>query len=249
MHAELAGKTILITGAAVGIGKSVAVMLDSFGAKLALVDIDLESLLQLKKSLKNDWHTVYQFNFKEIHQIESLVSSVILENGKLHGYVNCVGIRSRSPLSLLKPDKIANILGINFGAVIEMVRCLSQRNRYQDGMSIVSVSSIAATRGSAAVTAYSASKAAVDAAFRCLAVELSSKNIRLNTVMPGQTNTPAYSDLMKLAASGEDPVLKRQFLGLAEPEDIANVIVFLLSEKSRFITGSSIPVDGGFLSS
>lgn len=240
-------KTILITGAAVGIGRSTAKILDSMGAKLVLVDINHEKLVELSQWLQNKNHSNYFFNFNEVEKIESLVERIVNENGKLDGFVNCVGIRSRSPLSFLKPEKLIKLLSINFVAVIEFLRCITIKDRFNEGISIVSVSSIASLRGSQLVTAYSASKAAVDAAFRCLAIELCKYKIRLNTVLPGQTNTPAYEDLMKMSSTGNDPVLQRQIMGLAEPDDIANVIVFLLSEKSSFITGCQIPVDGGFL--
>lgn len=241
-------KTILITGAAIGIGRSVAELLDKAGARLILVDIDDVKLAELTSTLNNSPHVTYKFNFKDIQGIEELILNITRDNGCLDGFVNCVGIRSRTPLSLLKPDKVSEVMMINFGAVLEFIRCISKRGRFNDGLSIVSVSSIAALRGSQTVTVYSASKAAVDAAFRCLAVELSNKKIRLNTVMPGQTNTPAYTELLKMSGSADDPVLKKQYLGVADPADVANAIAFLLSAKARFITGSSIPVDGGFLS-
>jgi len=140
-------------------------------------------------------------------------------------------------------------MNINFGSFIEMVRCITKKNNFNENLSIVGVSSIASVRGGTSVTAYAASKAAMDGAVRCLAKELAPKKIRVNTVVPAQINTPAYAELMRMNNNAEDQTLVRQYLGLGEAVDVANVIAFLLGENSRFISGSAIPVDGGFLSS
>ena len=124
----------------------------------------------------------------------------------------------------------------------------TKKNQFNPGLSIISISSISSTVGGSGVTIYAASKAAIDAAIRCLAKELHKKNIRINSVISGQINTEAYKDLMNSKTDKIDQVLDRQYLGLGEPEDVANVILFLLSENSKFITGSSVPADGGFLS-
>ena len=129
-----------------------------------------------------------------------------------------------------------------------MVRIITKKNQFNLGLSIVSISSISSIVGGKGVTTYTASKAAIDAAIRCLAKELHKKSIRINSVLSGQINTEAYKELMDSKTDKKDQVLDRQYLGLGEVNDVANVILFLLSEKSKFITGSSVPVDGGFLS-
>ena len=81
-----------------------------------------------------------------------------------------------------------------------------------------------------------------------MAKELYKKEIRINSIISGQVNTEAYQDLMNTKTDKIDPVLERQYLGLGEPDDVANLILFLLSNKSRFITGTALNADGGFLS-
>ena len=125
---------------------------------------------------------------------------------------------------------------------------ITKKKQFNPGLSIVSISSISSTVGGSGVTIYAASKAAIDAAIRCLAKELHKKSIRINSVISGQINTEAYKDLMNSKTDKIDQVLDRQYLGLGEPKDVANVILFLLSENSKFITGSSVSADGGFLS-
>lgn len=246
---EFSGKRVIITGAAVGIGKETAIQLSKMGAILTLIDIDKDELAKTALSLSNEKHIQIQFDIGNVEEIESKIKEIIELSGPVDGFVHCVGIRSRRPISLLSPKILADVMRINFGSFIEMIRCLTKKNHYNDGLSIVGVSSISSVRGGASVTAYAASKAAIDGAVRCLAKELASKKIRLNTVVPAQINTPAYANLSLLNPDKEDITLSRQYLGLGDPIDVANTIIFLLSSKSSFISGSAIPVDGGFLSS
>ena len=250
MHSEnkFSGKHFTITGAATGIGKETAVQLSRLGAMLSLIDIDQYGLQKVLEDINSPLHSSYTFDVGNTFEIENLVNKIVNEKGASDGLINCIGVRSRRPLSLLTPQILTGILNINLVSFIEFVRCLTKKGNYRQGMSIVAVSSIAAQRGSAGVTAYAASKAAVESSVRCLAKELSGRSIRINTVVPAQINTPAYEDYMKTMGGQSDPVLERQYLGLGQPAQVASVISFLLSDASSFITGSSIPVDGGYLS-
>lgn len=243
------GKHILITGAATGIGKETALQLNAMGAILSVIDLNQAALSALEAELNNPGHSYYTFDVGLTHEIESLVKNVVAANGPLDGFVNCVGIRSRRPVSLLTPEIMSKVLNVNLVSFIEFVRCLNKKGHYGSDLSIVAISSIAAQRGSAGVTAYAASKAALESSVRCLAKELAGRRIRINTVVPAQIDTPAYEELMKATGAQSDPVLERQYLGLGKPAQVASVIAFLLSDASSLITGSSIPVDGGYLSS
>ena len=142
----------------------------------------------------------------------------------------------------------------NFSSYFEMVRVLSKKGRFNEGMSIVGVSSISAYVGASAQAAYGASKAAMNGAMRCLARELAEKGIRLNNVLPAGTNTEMYQEYLALRGEmkgGDGTPAKsagRNYLGMNEPEDVANAIIFLLSPASRQITGVELPVDGGYMS-
>lgn len=248
MNFDFRGKTILVNGAASGMGKHTALMLSSYGAKVILVDVDEGKLQETVKTLDGEGHIAYQLDLSNLEIIEAAIKEIVDIAGPLDGFVHCVGLRCRRPLKLITPNITNEVMSVNYGSFIEMTRCITKKGRYNSGLSIVAISSISAKTGGAAVTVYSASKAALDASVRCLAKELSSKNIRLNSVQPGQVNTPAYASML-LNSGGVDNVLERQYLGLAEAEDVSNVIVFLLSNKSKMITGASIPVDGGYFTS
>lgn len=241
-------KVILITGASAGIGQQTAILLSNLGAKLILLASNEDKLIQTIKLLNGSGHHYFCYDLANLEEIENKIKEIVTVCGKLDGFVNCVGIRSRRPISLLTAKEVRNVMDINFGSFIEITRCITKKNNFNSGLSIVGVSSIASQAGGPSVTAYAASKAAVEAAIRCLAKELAPKGIRLNSVVPSQINTPEYSKLLQMNG-GVDPVLNRQYLGLGETTDVANVIAFLLSPASRFITGTSLPVDGGYLSS
>jgi NAD(P)-dependent dehydrogenase (short-subunit alcohol dehydrogenase family) len=246
---DFTDKRILITGAGTGIGKETAKLLSKSGAKVILIDINEDLLKETFSCLTGKGHQFIVYDVSNLDGIEHLIKNKVAAKAGLDGFVNCVGIRSRRPLSMITPKALNEIMNVNFGSFIEFVRWITKKNYFNRGLSIVAISSISSQTGGASVTAYAASKAATDSAIRCLAKELAHKGIRLNSVVPAQINTPAYQDLMKMKGSLKDETLTRQYLGLGEPVDVANAIAFLLSDSSRFITGAAIPVDGGFLSS
>ena len=237
------GKTILIDGGGRGIGKATAQLLSRLGARVVLLDIKEIELEEVKSSLQGNNHIIRTFDLSDFESIPSTIKELALEVGGFDGYVHCVGLRSYQPLQVLDSVSLQKIMNINFGSFVEMTRQLMKKGNYNKGLSVVAISSISSKNGGAGVTAYAASKAAVDGAIRSMAPELAKKGARINSIMPGQTHTEAYDEII---GGLEDPILKRQYLGLAEPDDIANVVVFLLSNASRMITGAAIPVDGGY---
>ena len=242
------GKCIIIAGAASGIGKSSSILLDSLGAKLILIDINENALKGTSQIMNRPYHKQVLYDFRSHEGIENMIQGIIDSNGPIDGLVYTVGVRSRRPLSLLKSKHVNEILATNLVSFIELVRVVAKKGNFHEGMSIVGISSVAAQRGSPGITAYAASKAALDGSIRCLAKELFFKKIRINTIVPGQIKTEEYDKYMNSKEGSEDEVLNRQYLGLGEPVDAANLILFLLSDSSRMISGSAVPLDGGYLS-
>ena len=237
------GKNILIDGGGRGIGKATAQLLAKLGARIILLDMKEHELKETVNSLEGDNHIIHTFDLSNLGQISTVISEIAAEVGGIDGYVHCVGIRSYQPLKVLDYSSLQKVMNVNFVSFVEMTRQLMKKGNYNKGLSVVAISSISSKNGGAGVTAYAASKAAIDGAIRSMAPELAKKGARINSVMPGQTHTEAYDEIV---GDSVDPVLNRQYLGLSEPSDIANVIVFLLSDSSRMITGAAIPVDGGY---
>lgn len=247
---ELTGRHILITGASSGMGKETAILCSKLGATVTLVARNEENLQKVLSELGGENHKYYTFDLSRVEEIEGFIKNVVAETGAFDGFVHSAGITSNRPFKQLKPSILYDVMNINYFSFIEIVRGLTKKNCFNEGMSIVGISSISSKRGNKAKTAYCASKAAMDASVRCLAKELSPKKIRVNTVNPSFIKTEIYQQFIDNCGDGNDAknVMFRQYLGLGEPIDVANMIAFLLSSASKFITGTHINVDGGSLS-
>lgn len=248
---NLTDKRILVTGASSGIGRETSILLSKLGAHVIMIARRLPQLEETFTNLEGTDHKYYSYDLSDTNGIDEYIQKVISENGKLDGFVHSAGVDSSRPLKMLKPDYVDEVMRINFYSFIEIVRCITKKGNFNEGMSIVGVSSVASLQGNQSKTVYCASKAAMDAAVRCMAKELSSKKIRVNTVMPGLIKTPIFDTFLDQGLDSEDAknVMARQYLGVGETIDVANTIAFLLSNASKFVTGTSIAVDGGRLSS
>ena len=248
---SLSNKRVLITGASSGIGKETAILLSKLGAQLVMVARSKEKLEDVLLNLKGDKHKFYCYDLKNLEGIESLIKQIVSENGAIDGFVHSAGIGNTRPLKMMKPDFLREVMEINFNSFVEITRCITKKSFFNENMSIVGISSIASVQGNQSKTAYCASKAAMDAAIRCMAKELAPKKIRVNSVMPGLIKTDIFEAFLDRSVDSEDAknIMARQYLGMGEPIDVANMIAYLLTDMSKFITGTSIPIDGGRLSS
>ncbi|MBQ9664119.1 MAG: SDR family oxidoreductase [Oscillospiraceae bacterium] len=250
--ADFTDRKVLVAGASSGIGKKTALVLSRLGAKLILVARREDKLKETLELLEGDGHSYYLCDLSQPETIESLVKTVVSEQGKLDGLVYAAGVNTSMPLGQFKPEKVQQVFNINYFGFIEFVRQVCRRGRFNEGMRIVGVSSVASVRGDKSHLAYSGSKAAMNASIRCIAKEVADKGICINAVAPAMTKTEMYTQYVNEYgedSGSNDDLLKRQYLGLAETDDIANAIAFLMSPAARFITGITLPVDGGLTTS
>ncbi len=237
--------SIFIAGASSDIGFAIAEALDRQGEKLILHASSEAGIEKLHQRFgEHGQHQLIQADFAEVALLEEKLSNLFLQH-PLKGLVNCVGVRSRRPLKLLKSGHVQEVFQVNFFAFLELLRVACQKNRYTEGFSVVQISSISAEAGGASVTAYAASKAAADVAVRSLAKELFDKGIRMNSIRCGQVDSTAYQELQ--AGKEADPVLLRQYTGLVSTVEVAALALFLLSEKATTTTGQFFSLDGGYL--
>lgn len=246
---DLTGKTYLVTGASSGMGRQVCITLSKLGAKVALVarnEAKLAETLNLMEETKQ--HRVVPFDLNNLNNIEEMINKSTAEIGKFDGFVHCAGLGTMKPLLMTTPDFMNEIMTVNLFSFVEITRCITKKKNCNPNASIVAISSSASIRGDKTKTAYCSSKGALDSAVQALAAELgATKRIRVNSVNPGWVNTDMYKEYAVYA--GEEKANKigeRQFMGVAEPSDVANLIAFLLSDSSRIITGQSIVIDGGW---
>ena len=248
---DLNNKTILVTGASSGMGAEIAVLCSQLGARVILVARREDKLKEVISQLEGEGHMLFSFDLGNVDAIEPFIKSIIDDIGPIDGFVHSAGISSSRPLKMIKPIHLQEVMNINFNSFVEITRCIVKKKGFNSGFSIVGISSISSTLGNQAKTAYCASKAAMDAAVRCFAKELAPSGVRANTVCPGMINTDIYRKFKDNAGDSYDAKMRmdRQYLGLGEPIDVANMVVFLLSDASRMITGANIGIDGGMLSS
>ena len=247
---DLSGKIILVTGASSGIGRATAVQLSKLGARVILIARNENKLKETITMMEGEGHALYPFDLNLLDNIDGLIKHVVRENAAINGLVHCAGVGPLRPLGLTKSNFLHEVMLINFYSFVELVRCLSKKNNYAKGASFVGISSISSKMGYKSKIAYCSSKAALDGAVRCMAKELAEKNIRVNTVMPGWVKTEMYTDYIEKHVSNPDAEkeMGSQYMGISEPEDIANAVAYLLCDSTKTITGSSFLIDGGYLS-
>lgn len=245
----LKGKNIMVTGASSGIGKGIAILLSKLGANIIMVARNEEKLKETYDELEPGNHSYYLMDLNNLDEIENMIKNVCSNGEKLNGLVHSAGISMTIPLQYLKLSDVENIMSVNFYSFLEMVKHFSKRKYNDNGGSIVAISSISSRVGARGLTAYCASKGALESAIRSMALELAPKNIRINAIAPSIIATQIYDGLKDIVNNNdfEADLNKRQIMGVGNPEDVANAAAFLLSDASRFITGTSMVVDGGYL--
>lgn len=246
---DFSGKRILVTGASSGIGLSISKTLSEAGTEVIMVARNPEKLASAAETL--GVKEFYPIDLSDVQNLGAQIETIIKERGPLDGFVHSAGTGTVRPIKMCTYDFMRQMMDINFFSFIEIVRVITKKKNFNEGMGIVGISSVAAEEGNQSKTGYCASKAAMNGAIRCLAKELAPKKIRVNAVMPGITRTAIFNQIMDNGGDSEDlkGILQRQYLGICEPENIAFIVAFLLSEESNFITGSAIAVDSGRLSS
>ena len=243
MNLNLDNKTIIVTGAGSGIGRETSLVLAKEGATVVMMDVNVEGLQETATLGGEKCHPL-AIDLTNANAIAEAVSQTVEQYGKLDGLVHCAGISSRKPLNVLSKEGFSKVMDVNFYSFVELVKQCAKKKNINDGASIVVMSSISSIKGYKAKTEYCVSKAAVDAFVRCMALELSDRKIRINSVMAAEVLTSLAMKARETnatvgASNFESP------LGSSEPYEVANTIAFLLSDATKTITGTSLLIDGG----
>jgi NAD(P)-dependent dehydrogenase (short-subunit alcohol dehydrogenase family) len=247
---DLTNKHILVTGASSGIGMEIAILVSKLGARVSLVGRKKETLENVLSKLEGNDHYLYEFDVTNFSEVDHLVSSVVENSGLIDGFVHSAGIEMTRPLKMLKVNHYKDVFDVNTISALEMTRVVTKNGNISNEASIIFISSIVGLLGQAGKTAYSASKGALIAASKCLALELASKGIRVNTILPALVETEMSSKLLEtMSEESKINILKMHPLGFGKAIDIANSTAFLLSPASKWITGVDFIIDGGYSAS
>lgn len=240
---SLSGKTILVTGASSGIGRETAIQCSKLGAKVIITARNEERLKETMSQLEGDGHLMIMAELTSQVDAEKLVEDI----GSLNGVVLCAGKGMILPFSFSTKDKYQDIFDINFFAPVELLRLLIKKKKLAKESSVVFVSSVGGNAVFAPGTGvYGASKAAMNATMKFCAVELAPKKIRVNSVNPGRVNTKLIQNGAISEEQQQLDIERYPLKRYGEPEDVAFSIIYLLSDASSWITGTSLIVDGGF---
>ncbi len=248
---RLEGKRALITGGASGIGAATARLMVEEGARVAIADLQRERGEKLASEL-GDAAIFCELDVASEEAWERVVPEVEAAFGGLDVLVNAAGISVPAPIDTATFDHWKQTMSVNADGVFLGCRAGVEALRKSGGGAIVNVSSTLGLRGGAPFPAYSASKGAVRMLTRCVAIRCAEEkwNIRCNSVHPGAIETPMVEPYVGLAPTREKGL---QILASAhpmgrvgQPEEVANMIVFLTSDAASYVTGAEIPVDGGF---
>lgn len=243
-------KTILVTGASSGIGRAIAIACARSGYTVVLNGRNVAKLhetMRLMKELESEGVREVEYLIIPADLTDSAQRQALAEHVPvLNGVVHCAGIGSRVLCKMLETDDVQHVMDANFNAPVLLQAALLQEKKIAAGSSIVFIASAAATMPSIGNAIYSASKAALISYAKCLSLELAARKIRVNCISPAMV----WTNLALVGATEEQLQEAEQAYPLkryAQPDDIAPMAVYLLSDEASWITGSNYELTGGAL--
>ena len=236
----------MVTGASSGIGRQGAIDCTRMCAKVIAIGRDQERLDEVVQEMTGKGVSC-SYDLADIEGIKDFITRIVEENGKLDGLIHAAGIEVTKPVKLLKAEEYETQFRVNSLSAFEIIKCLCGLKTFNRGGSIVLISSISGVIARKGLSAYAASKGAMISAAKVMALEMASREIRVNTISPGTILTPMMQRVLE--GMSEEDRKKRVSgfpLGLGRATDISNACLFLLSDASRWVTGQNIIVDGGY---
>ena len=238
---SLEGKTILVTGASSGIGQAIAIECSKMGAKVIVTGRNEERLNETLNQLEGSGHQIIAADMNVQEDIDALVEKCPV----LDGLVNNAGTGISKPVSFLKLEDWQYVYQTNVYGVALLTKGLLRKKKMAKGSSIVFNSSISTYISAAGWSVYASSKAAINAYMRTCALELGTKGIRCNSVVPGMVETDIINSLF-FTDEGNQSSMDQYPLGrYGKPADIAYGVIYLLSDASTWVTGTELVIDGG----
>jgi NAD(P)-dependent dehydrogenase (short-subunit alcohol dehydrogenase family) len=240
---------VLVSGASSGLGKSVVEKLNSLGVFTVLCGRNEEKLINVQKELISPVNSeILVLDLENDTSLKPWLKESVDKSGKFSGFVHCAGIDITKPYKLLKEADFNLLYKLNITAPFQISKELVNKAFFnENGGSLLWISSVMGALGQKGKIAYTANKAAVEGLIKSYALELAPRKIRVNSVAPGIVKTPLTENLFsKLSGDSVTEIEKMHPLGFGEPEDVANLVAFLMSNQSKWITGTTHFIDGGY---
>jgi NAD(P)-dependent dehydrogenase (short-subunit alcohol dehydrogenase family) len=240
---DLTGKSILVTGASSGLGRQCAITASNHGASVIITGRNQQRLLETYEQLSGSGHHWLLADLT----IEMDIDTLVRQLPQLNGVVYSTGISDLSPARYIKAEDIAKTFDISFNASVLLTsQLLAKKKLEKNACSLVFISTISTRYPFVGGAMYISAKAALESYAKVLALELAPKGIRSNSISPAFVRTPMLDDTAeKYSNEAVKKIEEQQLLGLGEPEDVANTVVFFLSDAARWITASNLIVGGG----
>lgn len=240
---SLNGKTILVTGASSGIGRAIAIETSKMGATVIITARNEARLSETLSLMSGENHKLILADLSSEDDLNKLVSDLPALNGLVH----CAGLTIPKPFHFYSKENIQTVMGVNFEAPVFLTQALIKQKKISKHASIVFISSISGVYVSyMAGSIYSASKGAINGIAKGMALELSSKGIRVNSVNPGMVQTNILSQGVVSDEQLEEDRKKYPLKRYGKPEEVAYAVLYLLSDASAWVTGSNLLIDGGY---
>jgi NAD(P)-dependent dehydrogenase (short-subunit alcohol dehydrogenase family) len=243
---SLSGKRIFVTGASSGIGRAIAIECSRMDAEVILTARNERRLSETLNLMKQDAfeHKIIVGDLVDENEIEKIADSIPY---KLDGIVQCAGFASSRPFKNILPELFRNIMKVNFEAPAFLTQQLLKQKKIENVASLVFISSISGVFcSSVASGAYSASKGAINGLVKNLAIELAPQKIRVNSVNPGMIHTNIFESGAITKEQLQEDMKQYPLKRYGKPEEVAYAVIYLLSDASRWVTGSNLLIDGGY---
>ena len=244
---DMSGRMVMVTGASAGIGRDVAILLGELGARVILVGRNQDRLNAALAKLSGSGHLVEPFDLNQLDEIPGWMKRFAEKTGELHGVVHCAGVQQTMPLRATTVRSAEDLMRVNVLAALMLAKGLRQKGVRAADASLVLVASVMGLVGAPGRAMYCASKGAIISMTRALALELAVEKIRVNCVAPAFVKTEMLEELKTVAGAEQMAAIEAKHpLGFGEPRDVSHAIAYLLSPASRWTTGSTLTVDGGY---
>ncbi len=240
---SLEGKKIFVTGASSGIGKAIAIHCSRMGGEMIISGRNEDRIENTLQLLEGNRHSKIIVNLNDTHDIDSLVN----ELPPLDGIVHCAGVTDIVPFMFVNRKKLDHIFNINFYAPALVTQLILKKGKLNAASSIVFISSISGVYCSSyGGSMYSASKGAINGLIKGMALDLSAKKIRVNSINPGVIETEIFDEGQISKDQLAEDIKKYPLKRHGKPEEVAYAAIYLLSDASIWMTGNNMILDGGY---